>query len=77
MHDDLSRFRYSTGYVFYAKFGLTILTFGVTFTPLTFSVSRDLKFSLNHNFKQLNSIGGNLILKVKWKLLRNWYHFPL
>ena len=47
---------------------LTLLNFRVTFTPLTFCVSRDLKFSLNHNFKQLNSIGGNLILKVKWKI---------
>ena len=34
-------------------------------TVLTFCVSRELKFSLNHNFKQLNSIGGNLILKAK------------
>ena len=31
----------------------------------TFRVSPDLKFSLNHYFKQLNSIGGNLILKIK------------
>ena len=66
LHDDSSRFRYSTGYVFLMQnFRLTILTFRATFTPLSFCVSRDLKFSLNHNFKQLNSIGGNLILKVK------------
>ena len=57
------------------NFCLTILTFRVTFTPLTFCVSRDLKFSFNHNFKQLNSIGGNLILKVKRKVRRNWFHF--
>ena len=47
------------------NFCLTVLTFRVTFTPLTFCDSRDLKFSPNHNFKQLNSIGDNLILKVK------------
>ena len=47
------------------NFCLTVLTFRVTFTPVTFCVSRDLKFSLNHNFKQLNSINDNLILKVK------------
>ena len=52
--------------LFYAKFLLDrFLTFRVTFTSLTFCVLRDLKFSLIHNFKQLNSIGGNLILKVK------------
>ena len=56
---------------FIQNFRLTILTFRLTFTPLTFCASRDLKFSLNHNFKQLNSIGGNLILKVKWKVHRN------
>ena len=50
---------------FMQNFCLTILTFRVTFTPLSFWISRDLKFSPNHNFKQLNSIGGNLILKVK------------
>ena len=50
---------------FMQNFRLTILIFRVNFTPLTFCVSRDLKFSLNHIFKQLNSIGGNLILKVK------------
>ena len=47
------------------SFRLTILTFGATFTPLTFCFFCDLRFSLNHNFKQLNSIGGNLIQKVK------------
>ena len=51
--------------------------FLVIFTPLTFCVLRDLKFSLYHNFKQLNSIGGNLILKVKWKVRRNWCLFFL
>ena len=52
--------------LFFAKFLLDrFLTFRVTFTPLTFCVLRDLKFSLSHNFKQLNLIGGNLILKVK------------
>ena len=45
--------------------------------PWLFCVSRDLKFSLNHNFKQLNSIGGNLILNVKWKVRRNWCHFSI
>ena len=60
---------------FMQHFRLKILTFRVTFTPLTFCVLRDLKLSHNHNFKQLNSIGGNLILKVKWKLHRNWCHF--
>ena len=64
MHDDSSCFRYSTGYVFMQNFRLTILTFRVTFTPFTFCVSGDLKGSLNHNFKQLSSIGGNLKLKV-------------
>ena len=44
------------------NFRLTVLTFRVTFAPLTFFVSRDLKFSLNHNLNHLNSIGGNLIL---------------
>ena len=53
--------------VFMQNFRLTVSTFRVTFTPLTFCVSRDLKFSLNHNFKQLNSIGGNLILKGQMK----------
>ena len=62
---------------FMQNFRLTILTFRVTFTPLIFCVSRDLKFSLYHNFKQLNSIGCNLILKVKWKVRRNWCHFLL
>ena len=60
---------------FMQNFCLMLLTFRVTVTPLTFCVSRDLKFSLNHNFKQLNSIGGNLILKVKWTARRNWCHF--
>ena len=65
-------------YVFFMQnFRLTVSTFRVTFTPLTFCFSRDLKFSLNHNFKQLNSIGGNWILKVKWKVRRNWCHFSL
>ena len=49
------------------NFCLTGLTFRVTVTPLTFCVSRDLKFSLNHNFEQLNSIGGNLIIKSNEK----------
>ena len=57
------------------NFRLTVLTFRVTFTPLTFCVLRDLKISLSHNFKQLKSTGGNLILKVKWKVRRNWCHF--
>ena len=56
---------------------LTILTFRVTFTPLTFCDSRDLNSSLNHNFKLLNSIGGKLILKFKWKVRQNWCHFLL
>ena len=60
---------------FMQNFRLIILTFRVTFTLLTFCVSRDLKFAPNPNFKQLNSIGGNLILKVKWKVRRNWCHF--
>ena len=51
--------------LFMQNFPSTILTSRVTSTPVTFCVSRDLKFSLNRNFKQLNSIGGNLILKVK------------
>ena len=50
---------------FLQNFRLTVLTFRVTFMPLTFFVSRNLKFSLKQNFKQLNSIGLNLILKVK------------
>ena len=45
--------------VFNAKFLPDILTFRVTFTPLTFCVLLDLKFSLIGNFEQLNSIGGN------------------
>ena len=56
---------------FMQNFRLKILTFRVTLTSLTFCVSRDLKFSLNHYFKLLNSIGGNLILKVKWKVRQN------
>ena len=60
---------------FMQNFCLAVLTFFLTFTPLTFCVSRDLKFSLSHNFKQLNSISGNLILKVKWKVPRNLCHF--
>ena len=37
MHDDSSRFRYSTGYVFFMKnFRLTLSTFRVTFTPFDF-----------------------------------------
>ena len=40
-------------------FCLTILTFRVTFRPLTFCVSRDLKFSLNHNTKQLFTLNLN------------------
>ena len=76
MHDDSSRFRFLPA-VFMQNFRLTILTLRVTFTPLTFCVSRDLKFSLNHNFKQLNSIGDNLMLKVKLKVRRNWCHFSL
>ena len=50
---------------FMQNFRLNVfLTCRVTFAPLNFCVLRDLKFSLNHNFKQLNSTGGNLILKV-------------
>ena len=51
---------------FNAKFSLEIFDFSSDFYALAF-----LRFawsnvdSLNHNFKQLNSIGGNLILKVK------------
>ena len=67
MHDDSSSFRYSTGYVFYAKFLLDNFDFLSDFYAPTFFISRDLKFSLNHNFKQLNSIGGNLE-KVKLKV---------
>ena len=63
--------------LFMLNFCLTVLTYRVTSTPLTFRVSRDLKFSLNHNFNQLNSIGGNLILKVKCKVGQNWRHFSL
>ena len=49
----IPHFRYSTGYVCYAKFSLDrFLTFRVTSTPLSFCVLRDLKFSLIHNFKQ-------------------------
>ena len=51
--------------IFMQNFCLTVLSFRVTFTPFTFCVLRDLKFSLNHNFKKLNSFGGNLILNVK------------
>ena len=40
MHDDSSRFRYSTGYVFMQSFRLTFLTFRVTFTPLTSAWSK-------------------------------------
>ena len=65
MHDDSSRFRYSAGYVFMQNYRLTVLTSRVTSTPLIFCVSRDLNLSLNHNIKQLNSFGGNLMLKVK------------
>ena len=63
--------------LFMQNFCLTILTFRVTFTPWTFCFSRDLKFSLKHNFKQLNSICGKLILKVKWKVRRKWCRFLL
>ena len=43
------------------NFRLTILTFGVTFTPLTFRVLRDLKFSQSQfqaaelNWRQFNT----------------------
>ena len=60
---------------FLQNFRLTILTSRLTSTPLTFCISHDLKFSLNHNFKQLNSIGGILILKFRLKVRRNWCHF--
>ena len=50
---------------FYAKFLLDRFEFSSDFYNLDFCVLCDLKFSLNQNFKQLNSIGGNLILKYK------------
>ena len=65
----------NVGVFFMQNFCLTILTFRVTFLPLTFTVSHDLKFSLNHNFKQVNSIGGCLILKFNVKVRQNWCHF--
>ena len=52
---------------FLQNFRLTVLTFRVTFTPLTFCVSRDLKFSLKHNFKQLNSVGTQFNSKSQMK----------
>ena len=61
--------------LFYAKFSLDNFDFSSDFYAL--DVLRDLKFSLNHNFKQLNSIGGILILKVNWKVRQNWCHFLL
>ena len=60
---------------FYAKFSLDNFDFSSNFYAIDFL--RDLKFSLNRNFKQLKSIGGNLILEVKWKVRRNWCHFLL
>ena len=51
--------------LFYAKFSLDRFVFSSDFYALDFCISRDLKFPLNHNFKQLNSIGGDLILNVK------------
>ena len=66
LRDNSCRFWYSIGYVFYAKVLLDNFDFSNDFYALDF-----LRFAwskiLNHNFKQLNSIGGNLILKVKWK----------
>ena len=50
---------------FYAKFSLDNFDFSSDLYAFDFCIWRDLKFPLNHNFKQLNSIGGNLILKVK------------
>ena len=60
---------------FMQNFMLDSFVFSIEFYAL--DVLRDLKFSLNHNFKQLNSIGGNLILKVKLKVGRNLCHFSL
>ena len=50
--------------LFYANFLLDNFDFSSDFYALDFCISRDLKLSPNHSFKQLNSIGGNLILKV-------------
>ena len=44
-------------------FAWPFFTFRVTFTPLTLCVFHDLRFSFIHNFKQLSSTGGILILK--------------
>ena len=61
---------------FMQNFRLTVLTFRVTDFS-AFDFLHYLKFHLNHNFKQLKSIGGNLILKVKWKMRQIWCHFSL
>ena len=61
----------SASYV--AKFLLDRFDFPSDFYALDFL--RDLKLPLNHNFKQLYSIGGNLILKFKWKVRQNCCHF--
>ena len=47
-------------------FCLTVFTFQVTLAPLSFCILRYLKFSLIQHFKQLMSIGGGSLLKVKW-----------
>ena len=66
MHDALCQLRYSTGLFFHAKILIDrFLTFRLTSTHFIFCVLRDLKFSLIHSFKLLNSIGSNLILRVK------------
>ena len=57
---------------------LTVLTFQVIFTPVTFRFAKSsLNSSLFHKCQQINWSGGSLLLKVKWKVHRNWCIFSL
>ena len=48
--------------LFYAKLSPDNFYISIDLSLLTFCVLHDLKISLNHNFKQLNSIDCNLLL---------------
>ena len=53
----LSRSNFCKGVFFLQNFCLTVFWLRVTFTPLTFCVLRDLKFSLTRNLSSWNQLG--------------------
>ena len=57
----------SSCFVFYEKStALVFLSFALICLPLSFTI---------WEFNQLNSINDSLLLKIKWKICWNWFHF--